>query len=108
MSASARRPEVEVQILDSCPQPAAGRARRLLRWRADELLVRALVHQRHPVLPAGVRPSTGRGLEVLLLVLFVGDDGAEAHHDIIIQEGTGRRLVRRRLPEDRAGIAPLQ
>jgi transposase len=43
----------------------------------------------------------------VLLVLFVGDDWAEAHHDIEIQDETGRRLVRRRLPEGMAGIALL-
>jgi transposase len=42
-----------------------------------------------------------------LLVLFVGDDWAEAHHDIEIQDRTGRRLVRRRLPEGMAGVAVL-
>ncbi|MCF6745204.1 IS110 family transposase [Blastococcus sp. KM273128] len=41
------------------------------------------------------------------LVLFVGDDWAEAHHDIEIQDETGRRLVHRRLPEGIAGIAQL-
>jgi transposase len=40
-------------------------------------------------------------------VLFVGDDWAEAHHDIEIQDETGRRLVRRRLPEGIGGIAQL-
>jgi transposase len=40
-------------------------------------------------------------------VLFVGDDWAEAHHDIEIQDETGRRLVKRRLPEGMAGIAVL-
>jgi transposase len=40
-------------------------------------------------------------------VLFIGDDWAEAHHDIEIQDETGRRLVRRRLPEGIAGIAAL-
>jgi transposase len=39
--------------------------------------------------------------------LFVGDDWAEAHHDIEIQDETGLRLVRRRLPEGMAGIAQL-
>jgi transposase len=43
----------------------------------------------------------------VLLVLFVGDDWAEAHHDIEVQDETGRRLVRRRLPEGMAGIAQL-
>ena len=40
-------------------------------------------------------------------MLFVGDDWAEAHHDIEIQDESGRRLVRRRLPEGMAGIAAL-
>ena len=40
-------------------------------------------------------------------MLFVGDDWAEVHHDIEIQDETGRRLVRRRLPEGMVGIALL-
>jgi hypothetical protein len=40
-------------------------------------------------------------------LLFVGDDWAEAHHDIEIQDDTGRRLAGRRLPEGLAGIAAL-
>jgi hypothetical protein len=40
-------------------------------------------------------------------VLFIGDDWAEAHHDIEVQDGQGRMLVRRRLPEGIAGIAAL-
>jgi hypothetical protein len=40
-------------------------------------------------------------------VLFVGDDWAEDHHDIEIRDETGRRLVRRRLPEGATGIAAL-
>jgi transposase len=40
-------------------------------------------------------------------LLFVGDDWAEAHHDIEIQDETGRRLVRKRLPEGIAGIGQL-
>jgi transposase len=40
-------------------------------------------------------------------VLFVGDDWAEAHHDVEIQDQDGRRLVRRRLPEGVAGMAAL-
>jgi transposase len=40
-------------------------------------------------------------------VLFIGDDWAEAHHDVEIQDGDGRRLARRRLPEGVAGIAGL-
>ena len=40
-------------------------------------------------------------------MLFVGDDWAEAHHDVEIQDETGRRLVRRKLPEGVAGIRQL-
>ncbi|MBM0229196.1 IS110 family transposase [Micromonospora sp. ATA51] len=40
-------------------------------------------------------------------MLFVGDDWAEDHHDVEIQEETGRRLARARLPEGVAGIARL-
>ena len=40
-------------------------------------------------------------------MLFVGDDWAEAHHDIEIVDETGGRLARRRLPEGIAGIAAL-
>ena len=32
-------------------------------------------------------------------MLFVGDDWAEAHHDIEVQDDQGRVLARRRLPE---------
>jgi transposase len=40
-------------------------------------------------------------------VLFIGDDWAEAHHDIEIQDEDGRRLARRRLPEGVEGLAVL-
>jgi hypothetical protein len=40
-------------------------------------------------------------------VLFVGDDWAEAHHDIEIEDEAGRVLARRRLPEGLAGISTL-
>jgi transposase len=40
-------------------------------------------------------------------VLFLGDDWAEAHHDIELADGQGPVLVRRRLPEGIAGIAAL-
>jgi transposase len=39
--------------------------------------------------------------------LFIGDDWAEAHHDIEIVEGDGRRLTRRRLPEGIEGLSAL-
>ncbi len=36
-------------------------------------------------------------------MLFVGDDWAEAHHDIEIEDDQGQVLVRRRLPEGGGG-----
>ena len=41
------------------------------------------------------------------MVLFVGDDWAEDHHDVEVQDATGRRLGKARLPEGMAGIARL-
>ena len=40
-------------------------------------------------------------------MLFVGDDWAEDHHDVELQDETGRRLAKARLPEGIAGIARL-
>jgi hypothetical protein len=40
-------------------------------------------------------------------MLFVGDDWAEDHHDIEVQDDEGRRLARARLPEGIAGLARL-
>jgi transposase len=40
-------------------------------------------------------------------LLFVGDDWAEDHHDVEIQDETGRKLAAKRLPEGAAGIARL-
>jgi transposase len=40
-------------------------------------------------------------------MLFVGDDWAEDHHDVEIVDETGKRLVRRRLPEGLAGMSRL-
>jgi transposase len=40
-------------------------------------------------------------------LLLVGDDWAEDHHDVELQDETGRRLVRSRLPEGVAGMARL-
>ena len=40
-------------------------------------------------------------------MLFIGDDWAEAHHDIEIEDEAGRLLARRRLPEGLAGITAL-
>lgn len=40
-------------------------------------------------------------------MLFIGDDWAEAHHDVEIVGEDGRRLARRRLPEGVDGLAAL-
>ena len=40
-------------------------------------------------------------------MLFIGDDWAEDHHDIEVEDEQGRRLARRRLPEGVAGIEAL-
>ena len=38
-------------------------------------------------------------------MLFIGDDWAEGHHDVVVQEEAGKTLARRRLPEGVDGIA---
>jgi transposase len=45
------------------------------------------------------------GLEVR--VLFVGNDWAEDHHDVEVQDSTGKRLTKARVPEGVEGIARL-
>src|SRR3954465_14871926 len=40
-------------------------------------------------------------------MLFVGDDWAEDHHDIEVQDEHGRRVARARLPEGIAGLSRL-
>jgi hypothetical protein len=40
-------------------------------------------------------------------MLFVGDDWAEDHHDVEVQDESGRRLARARLPEGIAGLSRL-
>jgi len=40
-------------------------------------------------------------------MLFLGDDWAEAHHDVELQDEQGRVLVRRRVSEGVAGLAQL-
>jgi transposase len=46
-------------------------------------------------------------MKELLRVLFIGDDWAEDHHDVEIEDEDGRRLARARLPEGLEGIARL-
>jgi hypothetical protein len=41
------------------------------------------------------------------VVLFVGDDWAEDHHDVEVLDDEGRRLARARLPEGMAGMSRL-
>ncbi|MEV4251206.1 IS110 family transposase [Streptosporangium canum] len=41
------------------------------------------------------------------LRLFVGDDWAEAHHDVELMDASGRRLAKARLPEGVAGMTRL-
>jgi len=43
----------------------------------------------------------------LRVLLFIGDDWAEDHHDIELEDETGRRLAKVRLPEGLEGIARL-
>ncbi|MEJ7703168.1 MAG: hypothetical protein WKF47_05725 [Geodermatophilaceae bacterium] len=40
-------------------------------------------------------------------MLFIGDDWAEDHHDLEIEDEDGRRLARARLPEGLEGITRL-
>src|SRR3954453_5893770 len=40
-------------------------------------------------------------------LLFVGDDWAEDHHDVEVQDEAGRKLAAKRLPEGAAGSARL-
>jgi Transposase len=40
-------------------------------------------------------------------VLFVGNDWAEAHHDVELVNEAGKTLIKRRLPEGVAGLAVL-
>jgi len=41
------------------------------------------------------------------VVLFVGDDWAEDHHDVEVMDASGRRLAKARLPEGIVGMARL-
>ena len=41
------------------------------------------------------------------MMIFVGDDWAEDHHDVYLMDETGQRLAARRLPEGLAGIRGL-
>jgi transposase len=41
------------------------------------------------------------------VLLFIGDDWAEDHHDVELMDASGRRLAKARLPEGMAGMARL-
>ena len=41
------------------------------------------------------------------MVLYVGDDWAEDHHDVQLMNEAGERLAARRLPEGVAGVTAL-
>jgi transposase len=41
------------------------------------------------------------------VVLFVGDDWAQDHHDVEVMDASGRRLAKARLPEGMAGVTRL-
>src|SRR4249919_4377197 len=41
------------------------------------------------------------------MMIFVGDDWAEDHHDVYLMDEAGTRLAARRLPEGLAGIGQL-
>ena len=41
------------------------------------------------------------------MLLFIGDDWAEDHHDLELVDETGRRLAKARLPEGLEGITRL-
>src|SRR5262249_29741173 len=55
------------------------------------------------VLPLARQGDRERGGQLL----FVGDDWAEAHHDVEVMDATGRTLAKARLPEGVAGMARL-
>ena len=41
------------------------------------------------------------------MTLYVGDDWAEAHHDVHLMNEAGERIAARRLPEGVEGVAAL-
>jgi hypothetical protein len=51
--------------------------------------------------------SQDRVIGRAVVVLFVGDDWAEDHHDVEVLDDEGRRLAKARLPEGMAGMSRL-
>src|SRR5438874_8794779 len=54
----------------------------------------------------GLKVSQRRPREVVLMI-FVGDDWAEDHHDVYLMDEAGQRLAARRLPDGLSGIRGL-
>jgi transposase len=55
----------------------------------------------------GVRAGRQGDRELEVRVLFVGNDWAQDHHDVELQDGSGKRLGKTRVPEGVEGIARL-
>ena len=72
------------------------------RWRElrEHLFIRPLV-----VLPQAADAEVVSVQRRENALLFVGDDGAQDHHDGEVQDESGRRLAKARLPEGVAGMA---
>src|SRR3954451_23804486 len=51
--------------------------------------------------------SQDRVIGRAVVVLFVGDDWAEDHHDVEVLDESGRRLAKARLPEGMVGMSRL-
>src|SRR5664279_6243980 len=49
-------------------------------------------------------PVSGELRSCCKVLLFIGDDWAEDHHDLELEDETGRRLAKARLPEGLEGI----
>src|SRR6476660_8650108 len=45
--------------------------------------------------------------ELRRVLLIIGDDWAEDHHDLELEDETGRRLAKARLPEELEGVTRL-
>ena len=71
-----------------------------LRERREHLFIRPLV-----VLPQAADAEVVSVQRRENALLFVGDDWAQDHHDVEVQDESGRRLAKARLPEGVAGVA---
>ncbi len=57
--------------------------------------------------PGAVFPCPAIIKELLRVLLFIGDDKAEDHHDLELVDESGNRLAKARLPEGLEGITRL-